>query len=740
MTATLALLGLFAGTLGSSLLVHRGRRLLGRSAFEAALGLTAALITLVDTLGARALIADQPMLISTAALLPAWLSLSIVAWLGRAREEVSSFVLPYVALLLVWAFALVLFDLVAGAPWGATLSLAEGAHGAAARVGVVACAAGSGLAITLWAFVTLQRSAARMPLAARAVITSTLGCLTATGVEWLVGGPTGDVTALALLVRMSLGALGGGIVGAYLSLERRRLNRPVGREADEEAPDQALKRLTSGVDWTAVGERRDPYAVLFWESADATIVADANRGRILAANLKAQELTDRTLEQLLPMTVSELFGADVPPTGAPRQLELWRNGRDTLPVSAQATPVSLPDHPVRLLTFRDITRELQIHQRQIHSERLEVVGQIAGGVAHDFNNLLQGILGYANLLRPDSAPELLEKGLTTINRYARRGAELTGSLMRLSRDREEVRGACDPRAAMHNVSYVIRQSIARGHTVQLRTCEEELFVPIPATRLEELILELAINARDAMPSGGVLRLSVAAMDIDAMDVEQGVALTPGPYVEIAVQDTGSGMSPDITRVAFEPYTTSKDGSGMGLAVVWSVVRSVGGWVSIDSVEERGTAVRMLFPRTFQVVLDDEPAEHSILPLAVVPRRILVVDDEEDLRDMIEIILGAQGYEVIQAVSGAAALEKLETDLSFDTILLDMVMPGLDGAGVLRELNRRDCTIPIVLATGYAPDELDIECQHLVTRTLRKPFLAKDLIRTLEECWAPAYSD
>ncbi len=727
MEALLTQLGVFCVVLLTGLIFHRHRDQLGRTPFTALLGVTAALLELADVLGVSTRLGVAALPLSTVALLPPWLALGIVSWLGRGQKDISSYVLPQISILLLWALGLVLFSSVARSPWGSSLGPVPALAGGVNRVGVITFTAAGGLVGTLAFYRGLRAAAPEQALSLRTALACAMGSVLAVGIEGLLSaGSVPVVTSWvpAAGARTLLSLIAGGVVGAYLNRERHRLG------------DSGVDQLTSNLDWAARDDMREPYVRLFWESSQALIVADSRSSRILLTNTKAQDLVERRASELIGLTLESLLGQPIEPAGSRLRATLERRLNGPIEVEVTCTPVELDTRGVYLVTVRDITSQLADEAKRVEVERLEVVNRIAGAIAHDFNNLLQGILGYTDFLRPDTDPALLRQGLETIQRYATRGAELAHSIQNLSRDQEAMRGSCDARSAVHNVAQMVRGGLGRGLTVQVRTTDEEAFVPLPPTRLEELLLELSINARDAMPSGGVLRMTVSTPEIDDLDVEQGVDLQPGAYVEVTVKDTGVGLSEAMRSRALEPYTTEKEGHhGLGLAVVHNHVRSVGGWMTIDSIRGQGTVIRMLFPR-LREILDEGPGEPSLLPTGDFPRRILVVDDESDLREMIDMILSARGFDVVQATGGGEALDVLGRDQEFDTILLDMVMPGVDGAQVIRELHQRGCDIPIVMATGFAPEELDADCRRLVSATLRKPFLAKDLVAALEASWKP----
>ncbi len=580
-------------------------------------------------------------------------------------------------------------------------------------------------------------------------------------------------TALLLGVPPLIGAACGAVVGYYVrahEVEHPRVRKP-------------RPRLFQGA------EQR--YGRFFQDYPTALLLVDPDTGAVVDANERAQELTGAGAQDLQGQALESLFLEQVPEQADKGRFTLRRSGLDPLPVGGRTSKLLVGDREYQVVAFQDIRQELEDIERQIRIERLEVVSRVAGGLSHDFSNLLQGILGYAGHLAPDSSPEALTTGLAAIHRYARRGSEIAKRLRALSREPEFLRGTCSATAVASDAQELIERGVALGMTLQVRLCEGPATIGIPAGRLQDILLNLAIHARDNMPGGGDLRIEVGLDEVGEVHLSSGVPLPAGTYVVISVSDSGTGaVDPALREEAFEPYRSLEDGkAGLGLAVAWSTVRSVGGWAEIDAVEGVGSTVRLLFPlieeeevppeqplanapaTSFQLLAENSgpwplppdlpdrtvpppqrEAEISVFdapentlppagpaePEAAHPaevRRVLVVDDEEDLRSMIDILLGARGIEVVEASGGRAALALLEEDSQFDAIILDMVMPGMDGGEVLHVMAQRGLDIPVVMATGYAPEELDPAARAQVSATLRKPFQTDALVEALQACVA-----
>jgi PAS domain S-box-containing protein len=384
--------------------------------------------------------------------------------------------------------------------------------------------------------------------------------------------------------------------------------------------------------------------------------------------------------------------------------------------------------------------ELQLQQ----SKRLETVGKLAGGVAHDFNNLLAVILNYADYLKEDVAdqPDVLE-GLEEIRRAAERGAALTGRLLAFSR-----RDAGRPETLeLAPVIADVRRMLDRtlGKTVEL---EVEIASPLPAVtvdlhQLEQMLLNLAINARDAMPDGGRLRIAVSELTLDEREAGRLTEARPGRYARIEVADTGTGMSPEVADHAFDPFFTTKpsgEGTGLGLAMVYGIATSAGGHVTLESVVGKGTTVAVHLPAAStrpEVAEDDAP------PTAPAARgqRILLVDDEDAVRRINGRILRRHGYEVVEAAGGEEALaiyQGMEPPPAL--VLTDVAMPRMSGielADRLTDAAERDHeSPPVIFMSGYsgaqAPDPAALESG---AGFLQKPFSVSTLLQLVGDVLA-----
>jgi signal transduction histidine kinase/CheY-like chemotaxis protein len=384
--------------------------------------------------------------------------------------------------------------------------------------------------------------------------------------------------------------------------------------------------------------------------------------------------------------------------------------------------------------YTDVTMRRQTEERLRQAQTMAAVGRLTAGVAHDFNNLLSAITGNAEILHGELGdhPEHGRR-LAMILQTAGRGADLVRRLLAFSRKQELTPVLVDLNKVVRGMGDLLRATL--GRTVRVETAfDEKLWSAlIDPVQIEHVILNLAINARDAMPDGGTLTIRTANTTLGPRDASTD--LPAGDFVIVAVTDTGTGMSEDVLQNAFEPFFTTNppgQGSGLGLSQVYGVARQSGGSVRIDSVIGKGTTVSVLFPRaTYETdrdagsdaerALTSEPQNATV----AWHRRILVVDDEVECRDTISAMLTANGLAVAVAESGEAALRLVDSGLDFHLLLVDLVMPGMNGLELARQVRVRRPSIPVVFFTGGDAEPIGGERWVLV-----KPFLGRTLIETL----------
>ena len=372
--------------------------------------------------------------------------------------------------------------------------------------------------------------------------------------------------------------------------------------------------------------------------------------------------------------------------------------------------------------------------------RMEVLGQLTGGLAHDFNNLLTAILGNLELVEMRlGADEMLRKMVQTATRSAQRGAKLTEQLLAFSRRQHLASQPIDLNTAVSGMSEMLARTLGGG--MELRTALADDLWPalIDQTQIEVALLNLVMNARDAMGVGGTILVGTRNVRTDQRDFSDD--LVPGDYVALSVADSGEGMTAEVLAKAFEPFFTTKEvgkGTGLGLSQVYGLARQSGGTVRIRSKPGAGTEVDIYVPRALGVTKPEQPQAAGDVAEATVRRgTVLIVDDQEEVREIAAIHLEALGYEIIQAANGRAALDLLEVGgaPAMDVLLVDYAMPGISGAEVIRAARQARPNLPAVLMTGYADaDALGEELRHVAL--LKKPFRLHELEAALDSAPLP----
>jgi signal transduction histidine kinase/ActR/RegA family two-component response regulator len=349
----------------------------------------------------------------------------------------------------------------------------------------------------------------------------------------------------------------------------------------------------------------------------------------------------------------------------------------------------------------EIAEREEVQAALLQSQKLETIGQLTGGVAHDFNNLLTAVLGNLELATQRTSDDELRRILQNATRAAGRGATLTQQLLAFSRKQHLAPAAIDMNGLVSNMSDLLFRTI--GATVRIETVLQKDLWPalIDSTQVELVILNLALNARDAMPHGGSLRITTANLGTGQAPLPK--ELPRRDYVTVSVADTGTGMSPDVLAKAFEPFFTTKDvgkGSGLGLSQVYGVAHQSGGTVQVETRLGEGSTFTVFFPRADAAVRSDEDRAPRGSE-SVTHASILVVDDDEDVRELTIRSLRTFGYRAIAVESGRAALDVLERGEPVDLLLLDFAMPAMNGTEIAQIVRASRPDLPVIFMTGYA---------------------------------------
>jgi len=411
------------------------------------------------------------------------------------------------------------------------------------------------------------------------------------------------------------------------------------------------------------------------------------------------------------------------------------NARRTLLYSAEL--IDLEDVPHVLVLTTDVTERRQLEDQLRQAGKMEAVGQLAGGVAHDFNNILTAILGYADLLAEGlPAADQRREDLEEIRKAAQRAAALTRQLLAFSRKQVLELRSLDVNLLVDNMDKMLRPLL--GENIQLRAVPAPKLHAVRAdpNQIEQVILNLAVNARDAMPKGGKLTIETANVDLDEHYAARHATVVPGPHVLLAVSDTGTGMDAATQARIFEPFFTTKDpgrGTGLGLATVYGIVKQSGGSIWVYSEPGVGTAFKIYLPRC------DEPEakrETPPVPLAVArtgSEAVLLVEDEAEVRRLVERLLRMQGYAVTAAASPAEAIAAARAAGKIDLLVTDVIMPGMNGREMARLLAAERPRMRVLYMSGYT--DAAIAQQGILppgTAFLSKPFTPDVLARKVRE--------
>jgi len=380
----------------------------------------------------------------------------------------------------------------------------------------------------------------------------------------------------------------------------------------------------------------------------------------------------------------------------------------------------------------DITEARRLEEQFRQAQKMEAVGRLAGGVAHDFNNLLSVIIGYSELARDTTADgAAVRKHLDQIKQAGERAASLTRQLLAFSRQQVLEPKVLNLNGVVHNVSKMLLRLIGEDITLSLKPGEPLGSVRADLGQIEQVLMNLAVNARDSMPEGGKIAIETANVELDETYAKQHPSVRSGSYVMLSFSDTGCGMDAKTKSRIFEPFFTTKGpgkGTGLGLSTVYGIVKQSGGYIWAYSEPKRGATFKVYLPRV------DGPAETlaSERPNLVFDRgteAVLLVEDDDSLRALTAELLRGVGYTVLEATDGNAAIEIAEQHRnSIDLVLTDVIMPGLSGGDLIVHLRRLQPRLPVLFMSGYASDLISHAGVPEPDRSvLHKPFTRRSLL-------------
>jgi PAS domain S-box-containing protein len=444
-----------------------------------------------------------------------------------------------------------------------------------------------------------------------------------------------------------------------------------------------------------------------------------------------------------PEEVTRLMTVLEKGVGAYEQSSNWRHRRkngEVITVDIFTHEIAIEGRNARLAVVLDVTQRNIAEEQLRQAQKMEAIGQLTGGIAHDFNNLLAIIQGNIELVqeRVKGDPKLAEM-IDFALRASERGASLTKRLLAYSRQQPLAPKPVDIAVLIAGMTDLLRRAL--GETIEVKIHMAPGLWPTRAdpNELEHATLNLAVNARDAMPNGGTLSIEAENTHLDAAYADHNIEVKPGAYVMIAITDTGAGMNKDVIDRAFEPFFTTKpigQGSGLGLSMVYGFVKQSGGHIKVYSEPGQGTTIRVYLPR-FAEKPEAEPATHdAALEADHKGEVILVVEDDPDVRKLVLGMVESLGYQTISAIDGPSALEALERVGKIDLLFTDVVLPrGMNGAALARAAQQRQAGLRVLYMSGYTRNAilhngaLD-EGVQLITKPFRKADLAGKLREVL----------
>ncbi|HET9003929.1 MAG TPA: ATP-binding protein [Gemmatimonadaceae bacterium] len=450
--------------------------------------------------------------------------------------------------------------------------------------------------------------------------------------------------------------------------------------------------------------------------------------------LRLADLADTSSQALVSRRVERLDSGEALEVAEHRFRRLDGSGRH-IDLEASSTPIPYGDGEAALTVARDITERKRLEDELRHAQRMESVGRLAGGVAHDFNNLLTIIISYGQLLLAELQPGAIarEYAQETLEAAAR-AAALTRQLLTFSRKQVLQPKPVQLNAVVEATEKLLRRLLGPDVAITVTLGADTGVVVADPTQLDQVLVNLAVNARDAMPNGGSLEIETARVDAAPGDA-RWPTLAPGRYAMLAVRDTGSGMDEAVRARIFDPFFTTKEasrGTGLGLATVYGIVTQAGGSIFVETAVGAGTRFVVLFPAK-------STAEEQRAPAVAVtaPRhppssgaRVLLAEDDEHVRTATHRMLAAAGYIVTDSADGRAALEAYDrADARIDVIVTDMSMPGMNGRELARALRARGDAVPIVMVSGFVDPLDDLEIAGL--SLLQKPLDGDTLIAAVE---------
>lgn len=497
--------------------------------------------------------------------------------------------------------------------------------------------------------------------------------------------------------------------------------------------------------------REERYRALFESNPQPMFVYDRESLAILTVNDAAIHHYGYARDEFLGMTLKDLHPPEYHPAlmeavtkipGPVRKPGIWKHKKkngELIDAEITTHDLVMDGHAARLVLANDITERLSLEARLHHAQKMESVGQLAAGVAHDFNNILTVIQGQADLVLAEKnlLPEMTDS-LTQIRLAAERAANLTRQLLTFSRRQLMQLKVLNLDEVIGNVAKMLRRILGEHIVLELHLAPRLPPIHADLGMMEQIIVNLSVNGRDAMPNGGHLTISTETADIDERYARHNPEARAGRFVRLRVADTGCGMDATTLSRLFEPFFTTKEigkGTGLGLATVYGIVKQHQGWVEVQSEVGRGATFTVFLPASADPVAGHVD-ERAPAPARGGTERVLVVEDEYPVRILVRHILATHGYQVFTAASGVEALKVWQNQRGqIQLLLTDMVMPdGVSGIDLGSRLQTEHPGLKVIYTSGYSTDlvgqDFELRDGH---NFLQKPYHPEMLVQTVRNC-------
>lgn len=490
-------------------------------------------------------------------------------------------------------------------------------------------------------------------------------------------------------------------------------------------------------------------AALLDQAQDAILVRDLdqnilfwNKGAEKIYGWSAEEAVGKNAEELLYKEQSMQFdeARQVIVQAGEWKGEVHQIRRDGTPIIVESRWTLVRDEQGRpksiLVINTDVTEKKRMESQFLRAQRMESIGTLAGGIAHDLNNVLSPILMSIDMLELRSTDEASRKWFEVLRSNAERGGNMVRQVLSFARGVEGERVALQPKHLIKDIVKILRETLPKSIEINFRVPDDLWIISADATQIHQVLMNLCVNARDAMPEGGSISIKAENVFVDENYARMHIEAKAGRFVQITVADTGPGMPAEVQSRIFEPFFTTKEmtkGTGLGLSTALSIVKSHGGFINVYSEQHRGSQFSVYLPAIKTTETAEQGALKTELPLGN-GELILVVDDEEAIREITRGTLETFGYNVLTANDGTEALAiYADKKNEIDAVLTDMVMPFMDGPATIRALQRMNPNVRIIAASGLGTVQRAGEgTLEGVSVFLTKPYTAEKLLRTLAQ--------